>query len=221
MMVGYNYSHFPRAPAKILKLRKNSTYAISRSRFAGTCWFAGFFTIPSAASPRDQLRSGSQDLVSRISVRHIWLWFHHQKKVTGHPGSLSCCNLTNHLKPIPVCLENGEKEAFTIINWITSPAAGPWRKRLTFGWGSCIPVDGSSLSNTYIPNVWLLFLGGLPVNKERRIPFPWSKQWFGLVLYACSAAAQAASCWCWSYNWSCGKIFFKFDNVVGFDKMNH
>ena len=160
-------------------------------------------------------------MVSRSSFKYIWLWFLPSKKELAIQAAPAVCNLTNHLKPVPVCLENGEKEALTIINWIASPAAGPWRKRLTFGWGSCIPVHGSSLSNTYIPNVWLLFLGGLPINNERRIPFPWSRQWFGLVLYACSAAAQAASCWCWSYNWSCGKIFFKFDNVVGFDKMNY
>ena len=143
------------------------------------------------------------------------------KRRTGHPGSWNHLYLLFHLKHHSRWLEKRRKGGAYYSQPDLEPSSRSCRKSLTFGWGSCIPVHGSSLSNTYIPNVWLLFLGGLPINKERRIPFPWSRQWFGLVLYACFAAAQAASSWCWSYNWSCGKIFFKFDNIVGFDKMNY
>tara|TARA_R100001086_G_scaffold22070_3_gene10648 strand:- start:1227 stop:1430 length:204 start_codon:yes stop_codon:yes gene_type:complete len=57
------------------------------------------------------------------------------KQELAASNPVRCCNLTNHLKPVPVGKEKGDNEALTILNRIWAQDAGPSSFKLDFGWG--------------------------------------------------------------------------------------
>ena len=116
------------------------------------------------------------------------------KRRTGHPGSWNHLYLLFHLKHHSRWLEKRRKGGAYYSQPDLEPSSRSCRKSLTFGWGSCIPDHGSSLSNTYIPKCMapVSWWAALQRRKENPVPVLKAMMIIGMLSILASGLGRCA-----------------------------